>query len=214
VGFARVDVADASGIGQSTVSLIERGHLDTLSLRTVRRAYAVVDARFDALITWRGGAIDRLLDERHALLVGRVAAFLRAAGWLVELEVSFAVYGDRGSIDLLAFHAPSGTLLVVEVKSELTSIEETIRRQDVKVRHAAPLAAARFGWDGRRVARLLVVLDGSTSRRRVERHEGALAVAYPDRATAVRQWIRRPSGSLRGLLFMSLSNPGGSRRRN
>ena len=213
-GLRQLDVATAAGIGQSTVSLMERGHLDRLSLRTVRRVYAVVDARFDSLVSWRGGAIDRLLDERHSLLVGSVAAVLRTAGWRVELEVSFAVYADRGSIDLLAFHAPSGTLLVIEVKTELTSIEETIRRQDVKVRHAASVAAERFGWDSRWVGRLLVILDGSTSRRRVERHEGTLSVAYPDRAAAVRRWIRAPVGALRGLLFMSLSNTGGTKRRS
>jgi hypothetical protein len=40
--------------------------------------------------------------------------------------VTFSIYGERGSIDLLAWHSETRTLLVVELKSELTSIEETL----------------------------------------------------------------------------------------
>jgi hypothetical protein len=42
------------------VSLIERGHLDTLSLRTMRRVAAVLDVRLDLVARWRGGELDRL----------------------------------------------------------------------------------------------------------------------------------------------------------
>jgi transcriptional regulator with XRE-family HTH domain len=53
------------GVSQSLVSLIERGHLATVSTRVVRNVFGVLDARFEGLVTWRGGATDRLLDERH-----------------------------------------------------------------------------------------------------------------------------------------------------
>jgi transcriptional regulator with XRE-family HTH domain len=201
-GLRQIDVAVAAGLAQSTISLVERGHLDRLAVQTLRTVFAVVDARFDGSVAWRGGAIDRLLDERHSLLVGAVAKLLRAQGWQVELEVSFAVYGERGSIDLLAFHPVTRTLLVVEVKTELTSVEETLRRHDTKVRLAAQIARERFGWAAADPSRLLVVLDRSTARRRVARHEAAFAVAYPARSREVRRWIRRPSGWLRGLLFI------------
>jgi transcriptional regulator with XRE-family HTH domain len=143
-GLRQFDVALAARVAQSTVSLIERGHLDRLSLRTVRTVFAVVDARFEGSVSWRGGAIDRLLDERHALLVGEIATLLRSLGWRVEIEVTFAVYADRGSIDVLAYHPATRMLLVVEVKTELTSIEETVRRHDMKSRLAARIAAERF----------------------------------------------------------------------
>jgi hypothetical protein len=193
------------------VSLIERGHLDRLSLRTVRTVFAVVDARFEGSVSWRGGAIDRLLDERHALLVGEIATLLRSLGWRGEIEVTFAVYADRGSIDVLAYHPATRMLLVVEVKTELTSIEETVRRHDMKSRLAARIAAERFAWDVGSVSRLLVVLDSSTSRRRVARQDASLSVPYPTRAREVRRWLRRPQGSLRALMFLPLSNPRGTR---
>lgn len=211
-GLRQVDVAVAAEVGQSTISLVERGHLDRLALRTVRTIFAVVDARFDGVVSWRGGATDRLIDERHSLVVGEIAAILRAEQWTVELEVTYAIFGERGSIDLLAFHSETGTLLVIEVKTEITSVEETIRRHDAKTRLAASIAKTRFGWRSRSGAnRLLVVLDTSANRRRIARHERTLRVAYPSGGREVRRWLRRPAVSFAGLLFLSVSNPHGAR---
>jgi hypothetical protein len=120
----------------------------------------------------------------------------------VRPEVSFAVYGERGSIDVVGWHAPSGTLLVIEVKTELASIEETMRRHDTKVRLAARVVEERFGWRPRRVARLLVLPEHRTARRQVERHASVLGSAYPLRGVPLREWLREPAGSVAGLLFM------------
>jgi transcriptional regulator with XRE-family HTH domain len=57
-GLRQIDLAVAAGLAQSTISLIERGHLDRLAIRTLRTVFAVVDARFDGGVAWRGGAID------------------------------------------------------------------------------------------------------------------------------------------------------------
>ena len=102
LGLRQLDVALAAGVSESTVSDVERGHIDTLSLRQARAIFAAVDARLLADIVWRGGALDRLLDERHALLTGRVAELLCEWGWQVATEVTFSRYGERGPIDLLA----------------------------------------------------------------------------------------------------------------
>ena len=40
-------------------------------------------------VQWRGGDLDRLLDEAHAGLVERVAQLLRRLGWQVLVEVSY-----------------------------------------------------------------------------------------------------------------------------
>ena len=95
------------------------------------------------------------------------------------------MYGERGSIDLVAWHAASATLLVIEVKTALTS-KETLRRHDVKVRPAAGVVAERFGWKARRVARLLVLPGGSTARAQVRRHDAVLRSALPLRGPALR----------------------------
>lgn len=206
------DVAAAAGLSQSAVSLIERGHLSTLSIRTVRSVFAAVDARFEGSVTWRGGLVDRLLDERHAQLVGAYATALARTGWDVHVEITFANFGERGSIDILALRPAEGVALIVEVKTELTAIDETIRRLDVKDRLAPTIVFDRFAWRPTTIGRLLVVLDGATSRRRVLAHDGTLSRAFPNRGSAVRDWLGTPSGRISGLQFFSSTNPGSSRR--
>jgi hypothetical protein len=90
------------------------------------------------------------------------------------------------------------------VKTELTSIEGTIRRLDVKDRLCAAIVRERFGWNPVTVSRLLVVLDGATARRRVAAHDRSLRVAFPARGAEVRRWLREPRGRVSGLLFAAL----------
>ncbi len=210
-GWRQVDLAEVAELSQQAISLIERGHLSTLSIRVLRTAFAAVDARFDGMVSWRGGAIDRLLDERHAALVGHVAESLARDGWEVHVEITFAEFGERGSIDILALRRADGIALVIEIKTELTAIDDTIRRLDVKDRLAAKIVRDRFGWQPTTVGRLLVVLDTTTNRRRVAMHAPTLRVAFPDRPGAVRRWLAQPAGRLSGLRFQAPTNGGGTR---
>ena len=68
------------GVSQQTISLIERGHGSRLSSDTLRKVFAAVDARWEPTVSWRGGALDRLLDDAHARLVAEVVDRLRRAG--------------------------------------------------------------------------------------------------------------------------------------
>ncbi len=152
---------------------------------------------------WQGAALDRLLDEGHARLSGRVVEILGQQGWMTEVEVTFSVYGDRGSIDILAWHAASRTLLVVEIKTELASVEGLLRPLDVKCRLARDIARDRFGWQPTRVCRVVVMPEDSTVRRQVTRHARIIDASLPHRSREVRQWLRSPHGQLAGLCFLS-----------
>ena len=124
----------------------------------------------------------------------------------MHVESTFSEYGERGSIDVLALRAIGGIALVIEVKTELTAIDDTIRRLDVKSRLGAKLVLDRFGWRPAVVARMLVVLDRSTNRRRVAAHEGLLLRAFPERGSSLRQWVQTPIGPISGLRFVSTTN--------
>ncbi len=117
--------------------------------------------------------------------------------------MSFSEYGERGSIDLLAWHPATRTLLVVEVKTEIAGVESTLRIHDMKCRLAPKIARARFGWDVRAIGRLLVLPDERTPRRQVERHSTLFERTYRSRTAAVRQWMLRPTGPMSGLMFVS-----------
>ncbi|MCI0346900.1 MAG: helix-turn-helix transcriptional regulator [Chloroflexi bacterium] len=205
LGWRQVDVARRAGVSQGLVSLIERGHLERVSLAHLRAVARALDAEFAVQLNWRAGHLDRLIDEGHAALVGAVVALLRRLGWQVRLEVSYSVYGERGSIDLLAWHQRVGALLVVEVKTTLTSVEETLRKHDEKARLAGSIASREFGWNPVAIGRLLVLPNLSTPRRQVTRHEAAFATAYPVRGAAARRWLASPTGRASALLFLDPS---------
>ena len=173
----------------------------------VRRILAALDASVALEVRWRGAAIDRLLDEDHARLVAAVAEWLRDGGWLVEVEVTYSEFGERGSFDILAFHRATGALLAIEVKTELGSAEATLRKLDVKVRLAAKVAADRFGWQAMNTSKLLVIAETSTARRQVQRHGQLFERAFPVRNVQVKQWLRKPDGRVSGLWFFAFSDP-------
>lgn len=151
-----------------------------------------LDATLDITLRWRGEGMDRLLDAVHAAIQNEVAGLLKSLGWLVQVEVSFNHYGDRGRVDVLAFHAGLGLLLVVEVKSAFGDLQGTLGRLDVKTR-VGPLLARQAGWaPARAVIPAVVVLESRTARRVVAGHP-ALFAKFTCRGRAARLWIRNPS---------------------
>jgi transcriptional regulator with XRE-family HTH domain len=199
-GWRQHDLAIAARISQSTVSRLERGHLDQLPTATIRRAMAALDLRLELFVRWRGGELDRLLDRAHAALGEDVVRGLQTLRWAVRPEVSFARYGERGVIDVLALHPASGALLVVELKTALVDLQQLMGSVDRKIRLAATVAAS-LGWHPTAVNGLVVVAEGRTNRRRVADHRQLVRAAFPTDGREMRRWLREPSGPVRALMF-------------
>jgi hypothetical protein len=128
-------------------------------------------------------------------------------------EASYSVYGERGRIDLLSYHAPTGTLEVAECKTGIWDVQELLGGMDVKVR-LAPRVAAQRGWRARRVVAALVVAEGRTARRRVEDHE-SLFRHLDVRGRSALAFIRDPQRLVGGLLVyvpLPRTNQAGLRR--
>lgn len=201
--WRQADLADRSSVSQQTISAIERGRAMSVGWRRLNRVAEALDADIDVNLRWRGGALDRLLDERHAALCGAVAQRLKAAGWSPHLEVSYAYYAERGSIDVLGWRPGPDAAVVIEVKSELTSIEATLRKHDEKIRLAPRITRDRFGRTARIVLGVLVLADDSTTRRRATRHASLLDGAYPLRGREAWAMIAAGSGSARAFVHLS-----------
>ena len=194
-------------MSQQAISLIEQGHGSKLAGDTMRRAFAAVDARWEATVSWRGGELDRLLDDEHARLVAAVVQMLASLGWEVAVEVTYSEYGERGSIDVLAARLEALAVVSVEVKSDLTVLEATVRKTDEKDRLVRRmLTRERFGFQPRSVGRLLVLPASDRSRRRVARSAVVLDAALPARGQGIRAWLRAPAGDLAGILFIANTN--------
>lgn len=208
----QIDVAAMAGVSQQTVSRAELGAIDELSIGALRQIAAAIGARLDIQLGWRGAGLDRLVDERHARIIGATIDRLARPAWEVVPEASYSRYGERGSIDVLGLNRRADTVLVVEVKSDVGSVEATVRKHDEKVRLAAVVAFERFGVRPRHVAKLLVLPADSTPRRQVARHAVVFDQAYPLRGAAVSAWLRNPSGPMAGLLFLSVTHLASPRR--
>lgn len=218
-GLTQAQLGAGAGVSQQLVSLVERGHFDALAVRTVRRLFGAVDARLESRVSWRGGQLDRLLDAAHAALVSSCIDRLRLDGWEVAIEASYSIYGERGSIDVLAARPAEMVALVVEVKSELASMEELARKTDEKVRLTRlVLCRERFGFEPTVVGRLLVMPDGNRTRRKLAAHASLLGVLFPARGVSVRAWLRQPAGAMGGIVLVrqgqsiASTNRGGTAR--
>jgi transcriptional regulator with XRE-family HTH domain len=201
-GWTQDDLAAKSQVSRTAVWRIERGRADRVAVHVLVRVVAALGARIDVRLLWHGEGLDRLLDAGHADLVERTLRLLASSDWMTATEVSFNVRGERGSIDILAFHPGTGSLLVIEIKSVVPDLQAMLSVIDRKGRLARDIAQER-GWQVTSVTRLLVLPDDRTARRRVERHSATFRTALPARTIEVRRWIRRPEGAMHGVLFLS-----------
>ena len=197
------DVAVLAGVSQSVVSRTEHGRLDELSFGALDAIAAALDVTVFLDARWDDGDVDRLIDRAHARIVEHVVSTLRESGWEVLVEYGFNHYGDRGSVDVLAWHEESRTLLIVEVKSRLTDLQAMFTSFARKLRIVPGLVRREHGWDARHLGRL-VVMPGSTANRTiVANHAATFATLFPERMPAIGTWLRRPDRSLGGVWFVS-----------
>jgi transcriptional regulator with XRE-family HTH domain len=210
--WTQAQVAHRAGVSRALVARVERGGADRITLRTLERITAALDARTVVRIQWRGEELDRQLDADHARLVEVICRRLVDAGWDVRPETTFAIRGERGSIDVLAFHPVTGSLVVIEVKSVVPDVQGLLAAHDRKVR-LAPSIARDLGWAPRHVSRVLVLPDDRTVRRRLARFSTTFDRVMPARTIDVRRWLARPDGPIAGVLFLSIAPAASARHR-
>jgi hypothetical protein len=195
-----------AGVSPSLVRLMEHGHFDHVTLATTRSVAKALEVRLELLPRWRAGELDRLLNAKHSMLHELVARHMdQLPDWIAQPEVSFAFYGERGIIDILAWNPRRRALLVIELKTEVVDVNELVGTVDRKGRHAIRIATER-GWIGPRdppptVSIWMIVADGPTNRRRVAAHRTMLRAAFPADGRTMRAWLRRPTRAIRVLSF-------------
>lgn len=202
-GWSQAELAERAGMSREAVSRLERGQLLGLTIATIDRITRALGASVQLTMRWQGAQLDRLLDAAHASLQQATAAALMTLGWDVRVEVSFNHFGERGRIDLIAYHPRRRILLVVEIKTAIGDIQDTLGMLDVKVRIGRHVAD-ELGWtDVAVVLPFLVIADSRRARRVVAEHE-QLFGRFDVRGRSALAWLRDPLRSQpTGLLWFS-----------
>ena len=189
-----------------------------MPIRTLRAVAGALDVRVDGRAA-RVGRGARPAPRRGSLgdARGAGAAVRRRCRTGSSLpEVTFSIYGERGAIDVLAWHEPTRSLLVIELKTELVDMQETVGTLDRKVRLAMKIARER-GWDPLTVSTLAADRRVAVQPAGGRRHAAMLGQRFPADGHAMTRWLRQPAGGSHALSFLSSDAPGralddGSRR--
>lgn len=208
----QADVARRARVSRQVVGRLEGGEAGRYPLDTTRSVAGALGIRLDVRPRWQGGELDRVANAAHADLHASVAAHLAAlGGWTCMPEVTFAHYGERGVIDILAWHPDSRSLLIIELKTELVDPQELAATMHRRVR-LGPIIAGHRDWEPASVSAWVIVRASRTDRRRLRRHRSILRGAFPQDGRAMRRWLRDPGGAVSALSFWTDVTPGGIRQ--
>jgi transcriptional regulator with XRE-family HTH domain len=172
IGWSQRELGRRAGLAQTAISRLERGLPTGLCLDDLERIATALGGTFRLMFDAPFLADRaRQRDRVHARCVAHVASRLRRLGWIVETEVEIDGRNGPGWIDVLAFHVASGTLLVIEIKTEIHDFGR-IQRTLAWYERRAVSAARDRGWVVRRShgALLLLATDAVDARLRENRH--------------------------------------------
>jgi hypothetical protein len=190
-------------VSRWTVGRIEHGRLEAVSLAALRAVARELEIDLDFALRWRGAELDRQLGAGHdALRAVAVDLLGRPGGWVVAPEVTFSIWGERGAVDIVAWHEAYRSVLVVEIKTEIVDAGRLVAQVD-RYRRLAPEIGRARGWVPVRVAALVIVADTRTNRRRLAEHRVVLRAAFPDDGRGLVGWLRQPDRPLSALTFMT-----------
>ena len=159
-----------------------------------------MDVRVDLVARWRAGDLDRLLNAKHSQLHELVARWFEKElpAWILAPEVSYAIYGERGVVDIVAWHPGRRAIVVIELKTDIVDVNQLIGKVGEKARLIRQVVRDR-GWDPLTVSTWVIVASGRTNRARLAAHRAVLRAAFPADGRALRSWLSDPVGQMAAL---------------
>jgi transcriptional regulator with XRE-family HTH domain len=218
--ITQAQLGEAVGVTQAAISQIERRRRPGVSLRLVGDICDALDIRAELRLrppflagAWAktDSATGRQRDAGHARCSAYVRRHLERAGWVAEQEVEVRHGRSHGFIDILAFHPPTGTLQVDEIKTTISDVGRT-QRTIAWYEAQAVETAGRLGWRATRAFSCLFVLATDENDDLIETNRELFAQWFPARARRLARVIAEPDPTVVGLRGLAMIDPLGRRR--
>jgi transcriptional regulator with XRE-family HTH domain len=207
LGWSQRELAARTGVGQSTISRIERAVLLDLTFVTAASVLDALGVR--AALDVRAPFIadrQRQRDPGHARCVAYVTRRLRRLGWVTLAEVEIVTGNSHGWIDVLAYRESDGRLLVIEVKTDLRDVGHA-ERQLAWYERAAWTAARRHGWRPTQITSALLVLATVAVHERLIANREQLRQAFPMSARALGRIVAAEGATVAANRALALIDP-------
>lgn len=198
--WRQLDLAQRAGVHRSVISRIERGQLESVSIGTILAVARALEIQVSLSARWHAGDLDRLVSGRHARLHEAVARWFadELPDWVLDPEVSFSIFGERGVIDILAWHPGHRALVIIELKTDIVDVNLLMSQMDQRRRLARDIVRER-GWDPVSISIWVIVANGRTNRARLAAHRAVLRNAFPLDGRSMQGWLRRPDRGIGAL---------------
>lgn len=188
-GWSEREFAGRLGTNQAAVQRLEAGTQLHLDVRLATAALDLLGIRvtIDANPIGLAGRRDQH-DLIHARCSGYVARQLTQRGWEVRTEVEIGAGRFRGWIDVLAYRASDGALLMIEIKTEIDDFGRVLRSVGWYVRSSRDAARA-VGWRPRVIVPVVIALATVETDARITMNADLIRNDLPGRADPLRAWI-------------------------
>ena len=187
--WSQRELARRLGTNQSAIQRLETATARSIDARLASRALTLMGVRLSFDADPPGAANRReQRDAVHARCVAAAVRWLARLGWDTKVEVEIGDGRARGWIDILAWRPSDGTLLVIEVKTEVDALGRILRSLGWHTRSSRD-AATTLGWRVRRIVRLLLVLATEEADARITANRDLLRRELPSRADALEVWV-------------------------
>jgi transcriptional regulator with XRE-family HTH domain len=209
--WSQAELARRANVSRWTIVQIENGRIRRICFDALERVGHALDGHVEIRFRWRGEELDRLVNSDHSAMHDHVARFFVGdPDWVTSAEVTFAIYSERGVIDILAFHRPTRRLLVIELKTLIVDVQALLASTD-RYRRLATRVARDRGWDPIGVSVWVLVADTKTNRRRIAAHRTVLRTAFPTDGRTMRGWLKDPDHDVAALSAIRVTTATGGR---
>jgi transcriptional regulator with XRE-family HTH domain len=189
IGWTQEALAASVGRTQGWISRVENGRIEDLTFSAADSLLGALGARLvvDVDAPYLGDR-RRQREPAHSRMAAHVTTRLVRSSWDVATEVEVGGDRSRGWIDLLACHASTGVLLVIELKTEIHDLS-AIQRSLGWYQREAWRAARRLGWRPRKAIGCLLLLATEANDIRSAENRDVMRAEFPVRARALEEIV-------------------------